>query len=61
MTIVSFSGILTAQGSPPSLEFIWMATFVATDMRPLGLLRTVLVTHWLGMGFSMQHFFFTAA
>ena len=31
MTIVSFSEILTAQGSSPILEFIWMATFLATD------------------------------
>jgi hypothetical protein len=59
--MVSFRGILTAQGSPPSLAFIWMATLVATDIRPLGLLSTVLVTHWLGMGFSRQHFFLTAA
>ena len=43
-TIMVFSsGILTVQGSPPSLQFICMATFVATDIKPFGLLRTVAV------------------
>ena len=31
MIIVSFIGILTAQGSFTFLQFIWMATLVATD------------------------------
>merc|ERR1719341_2354466 len=31
MTMVSLRGILTAQGSPPSLEFIWMASVVPND------------------------------
>ena len=61
MTMVFLRGILTAHGSPPSLQFIWIATLVATDMRPLGLPRTVAVMHWLGIAFSMQHLVFTAA
>ena len=56
MIMVSFMGILTAHGSPPSFAFIWTATLVATDISPLGLLSTVLVTHWLGMGWSITHF-----
>ena len=38
-------GILTDQGSPPNLQFIWTATLVATLIRPLGLFRTVAVMH----------------
>ena len=54
------SGILTAQGSPPSLQFIWMTTLVATLINPFGLPSTVAVMHWLGTAFSMQHLVFTA-
>ena len=59
--MVFFRGICTAQGSPPSLQFICRATLVATDISPLGLLRTVAVITWLGTGFSMQHLVLTAA
>ena len=45
MTMVFFNGILTDHGSPPSLQLIWMATLVATLIRPLGLFRTVAVMH----------------
>ena len=38
-------GILTDQGSPPSLQFVWTATLVATLSRLLGLVRTVAVMH----------------
>ena len=54
-TIVFLSGIFTAQGSPPSLQFICRATLVATLIRPLGLPSTVAVMHWLGTAFSTQH------
>ena len=39
------SGILMAQGSPPSLQFIWMTTLVATLIKPFGLPSTVAVMH----------------
>mgnify|MGYP007023080373 CR=1 FL=1 len=61
MIIVPDMGILTDQGSPPSLQFICTATLVATLIRPLGLFSTVEVMHWLGVGCSMTHFFLTAA
>merc|ERR1712066_342683 len=61
ITIAFFIGILTAQGAPPSLQDIWMATLVATLIKPLGLLRTVEVMHWLGMVLLTQHIFFTVA
>ena len=39
---------MAALGSTLTLEIIWLAT----DMRPLGLLSTF--SHWLGMDFSRQ-------
>ena len=52
MIMVLLSGIFTAHGSPPSLQFICTATLVATLIRPLGLLSTVAVMHWLGTACS---------
>ena len=45
MIMVPDFGSLNDEGSPPSLQFIWTATLVATLNRSLGLFRTVAVMH----------------
>lgn len=55
------TGISTLQSSPPILQFICKAIFVATVMIVCGLLRVRASTHWLGMGQSVHRYFLMAS
>lgn len=55
------TGISTLQSSPPILQFICKAIFVAIARVVWGLLKVRAITHWLGMGQSVQRYFFIAS
>lgn len=55
------TGISTVQSSPPILQFICKAIFVATAIAVWGLLKVRASTHWLGMGQSVHKYFLIAS
>lgn len=49
------------QSSPPILQFICKAIFVAMAIAVWGLLKVRASTHWLGMGQSVHKYFLIAS
>lgn len=55
------TGISTLQSSPPILQFICKAIFVAMAITVCGLLKVRASTHWLGVGQSVHKYFLIAS